>query len=339
MKKVRYIYRKYLTQYDLDSDLFNKWDINVTDLYPFRKVYIIKDNDRKFILKNINYDKDRIDFVIKALQYIKKSFSNVIFIMKCKDGSLVAEYKNKYYILMELIEGRECSIENPIDIKISSMALAKFHNAGKGIRNVISEYNEYNNNISKMNIRTEELKNIKNMVSKFTYKDYFDKYIEENIDYIIESTEKCIERLNRIDMDGLRNQKGTIVLCHNDLAYHNILIKGDSPYFVDFEYSEINYRVKDIAQLIGKSIKNIDYDIETYKNIINSYESVSKLSDIEKSYLSVLLSYPSDIVELIVNYYYKRKDWSQDVFFALLDSKSIQEKSRQEFLKSIENIY
>ena len=35
LNKVRYMYRKYLTEYDLDTKLFDLWGIDVDDLYPY----------------------------------------------------------------------------------------------------------------------------------------------------------------------------------------------------------------------------------------------------------------------------------------------------------------
>lgn len=339
MKKVRYIYRKYLTRYDLDVELFNKWDINVTDLYPFRKIYIIKDKNKKYILKKINYCKEKMDFLADSLEYIKKSFKNVIFIKPCKDGRLTAEYKNKYYILMELIEGRECSLENPLDIKVSSEALADFHKAGRGIQNEISQYHQYDKNIDILCEKKDEMISIKNIISNYRYKDDFDKYTEKNIDNLIDQIESCINRLKGLDKEMMDNGEETIAFCHNDLAYHNILIKGDVPYFVDFEYSDINYKVRDVYQFIMKSIKGMEYDTDICKNIISSYENHFKLLDVEKEYIVSMMSYPNDIIELITNYYYKRKDWSSEIFYELLKSKVIQEENRKEFLRTKQNIF
>ena len=72
-----------------------------------------------------------------------------------------------------------------------------------------------------------------------------------------------------------------------------------------------------------------------YKTIIDNYEEISPLLDEEKHLLKVLLSYPNDIIELIFNYYYKKKDWSEEAFNSVMNLKLSQENSRKEFIDKL----
>ena len=336
LNKVRYMYRKYLTEYDLDTKLFDLWGIDVDDLYPLRKVFIIRSGKDKYILKNIDYDKKRYSFINNSIDYVRRNYSFLMSNKKSVSGRTVEEYNGKYYVLVNLIEGRECSVENPMDLMIASKGLAQFHKAGAGIEYVSDKSDvDYKNIAHKFTERINMLTSIKNMVDIYKFKNYFDEKFCDNVDSCIQTMKRCIECITRIDMDKINNNRDSIVFCHNDLAYHNILIKDEKAYFIDFDYSNINYRVNDIAQFINKSIKNSDYDIKMYKTIIDNYEEISPLLDEEKHLLKVLLSYPNDIIELIFNYYYKKKDWSEEAFNSVMNLKLSQENSRKEFIDKL----
>lgn len=47
-------------------------------------------------------------------------------------GEVYTIYKGEMYCVMDLIDGRECQFSNPLDLKISSVALAQMHKASKG---------------------------------------------------------------------------------------------------------------------------------------------------------------------------------------------------------------
>lgn len=336
LNKVRYMYRKYLTEYDLDTKLFDLWGIDVDDLYPLRKVFIIRSGDNKYILKNIDYDKRRYSFINDAVDYVRNNYSYLVSNKKSVSGRTVEQYNGKYYVLINLIEGRECSVENPMDLMIASKGLAEFHKAGSGIEFVSDQsYVDYRNITECFTDRINMLLRIKDMVSLYKYKNYFDEKFYDNVDSYVENIKRCISGINNIDMNKINNNRDSVVLCHNDLAYHNILIKDEKSYFIDFDYSRINYRVSDIAQFINKSIKNSDYDIKMYKTIMDNYEEVSPLLDEEKQLLKVLLNYPNDIVELMINYYYKKKDWSEEAFNSVMNLKLSQENSRKEFIDKL----
>ncbi|WDC85016.1 hypothetical protein PL321_05645 [Caloramator sp. mosi_1] len=55
------------------------------------------------------------------------------------------EYQGGIYVVLDLIEGRECIYENPVDLIGASRALARLHSASEGIR-----VKEIRNNLYKM---------------------------------------------------------------------------------------------------------------------------------------------------------------------------------------------
>lgn len=335
MNKVRYIYREYLAEYDLDIRLFDIWGLKIEDLYPLRKVFIINSSEKKYILKRVNYTKEFNEFLNDSLEYIRKKFNYILEIEKTKDGKYIAEYAGKCYVLINLIEGRECSVENPIDLQLATRGIANLHRAGIGIKDKVSkQFQTFNQVINLCSNNIAELERLKLQVLNYEYRDEFDTRFLGEVNYIINELKICDSMIQAVDLKRINQNMEAIVLCHNDLAYHNILIKDQEAYFIDFDYCSVDYRVKDIAEFIVKSIKSTDYDKEMYGIIIDEYEAINRLDEEEKKLLRVFLRYPKEIVELIINYYYKRKNWTQETFISLMDTKIEQEKEKVQFWNS-----
>ena len=111
-------------------------------------------------------------------------------------------------------------------------------------------------------------------------------------------------------------------LCHNDLAHHNFIIDNDNVNIIDFDYCNIDLRIKDIYIFINKVIKNLVYEKEAIDSILEAYEKPSdKIDSQEREILNALICYPYDFVEIIKLYYYKQKSWEQEVFIGRLKNK------------------
>ena len=57
------IEKEYLTSYDLSADFFRELGVNVIDIVPLRKVFVLKTTEGNKILKKMNCDVDRINFI------------------------------------------------------------------------------------------------------------------------------------------------------------------------------------------------------------------------------------------------------------------------------------
>ena len=157
-----------------------------------------------------------------------------------------------------------------------------------------------------------------------------------NIDKYNSEINSCIEKLNNSEYLKLRIDNSKVSLCHNDLAYHNFLINNDEVSILDFDYMTIDLRINDLSDFIIKSIKNVAFDNDKMKLILNSYEKINKLSLEEKNILKILLAFPKDFYTISTDYYNKKKSWNYEVFLNRLVNKMENEKFRYELLKEIE---
>lgn len=325
--------KNYLKKYNLSLDLFDQYDFIVKDIYPIRNVYIIDTNKGKKILKKVDYTLEELKFIEEIINYIKIEFGRIMEFEKNIQGDIYTIYKGEMYCLMDLIDGRECQFSNPLDLKISSVALAKMHNASKGFTTKFNKRVLNGKSIEKFKIQKEEMNFFKKIAYIHKNKNEFDNLFLSEIDYYIDEISKSINILENSHYYDICKENDKISICHHDLAYHNILIKEDEAYFIDFDYAILDLKVNDLCNFITKVIKNFGFDISKANIILNNYSSVYSIADKELEVLYGLLSFPYDFYDISKNYYTKRKDWDDEVFLNRLIKKCNYKEDRKEFLK------
>lgn len=252
-------------------------------------------------------------------------------------GDIYTIYKGEMYCLMDLIDGRECQFSNPLDLKISSVALAQMHKASKGFTTNFNKRVLNGKSIEKFKIQKEEMNFFKKIANIHKNKNEFDDLFLSEIDCYIDEISKSINILENSHYYDICKENDKISICHHDLAYHNILIKEDEAYFIDFDYAILDLKVNDLCNFITKVIKNFAFDINKANIILNSYSSIYSITDKELEVLYGLLSFPYDFYDISKNYYTKRKDWEDEVFLNRLIKKCNYKEDREEFLKNFKD--
>jgi CotS family spore coat protein len=242
---------------------------------------------------------------------------------------------------MDILNGREASFSNPVEINLCAENIALMHKASTGLREYLKD--KYNKDFLDISLKDkiqkayDELIYMKNLVNGYEYKNNFDQLFINNVDKYLAEVKDVQEELVKSSYDALREAGDTIYLCHNDLAYHNFLTKNNEISIIDFDFMTIDLRIMDIGDFILKSIKNAGFDIDKTLNCINGYENISILKREEKELLYILMKFPKDFCTISRDYYYKRKKWDYEVYLNRFETKLNNEEFRYELLKVYEN--
>lgn len=333
MMKSIYSIRQHLAQYDLDTKLFNQFNLEAYEAYPLRSIFIIKTNKGSKILKKINYSKEELMFIENGLKYVENNFPRIMKYVKTKDGKIYTEWGNYLYCIIELIEGRESDFNNPIDVNIATEGLANFHLAGEGFQQNLNIRNNAGKMIDNFKRKLNELKLFKDIVNIKENRNEFDFIFLDNIDHYLEEIEKSIGILKDSNYYKLCSEEDKKVFCHHDLAYHNIIIKNNQAYFIDFDYSIIDLKVHDLCNFIVKTIKNSAFDIKKCNSILETYSNINSIDNRELDVLYGFLTFPQDFYSISKAYYSNTKDWEENVFLNRLKKKVDMEEFRMEFLQ------
>lgn len=337
--KIKYKDAKYLCKYDLNVEFFENLNLNIKDLWPTRNIYVLDTEEGKKILKMINYNKEKINYIVKMLNYVSKSYKNIISYHKFEDGNYFVDWKNNRYIILDLIEGIECNIYNPRDISKVTKALALLHKSSRGISSELSTMERKNSSLGNLEKdfigEKENIYYYKSIVEKRNIKNEFDNIFLENFDYYIERINRAIELLKNSNYKELCDREEAIALCHNDLAYHNILINEEEVYFIDFDFCDVNLKVLDLYSFLSKVLKRNGFDYDSYIDIVGIYKKNIEFSNEEEEILKILLTYPRDFTNIVNNYYGSKKDWSYESYLNKFKEKIAYAKENEILLKKI----
>jgi len=329
---VKYREKKYLSRYDLYVDLFKKFGLKVTDLVPLRNVYLLFTDKGKKILKKVEYSKENLQFIYEAVEYIRRSFNRVISFTKTSEGEIYAIWNGELYCVMDVAEGREAQFSNPIDVSIAVKSIAEMHKASEGYRCNYPEKCMLGRAIDNFNRRLEELRFFKELALLHEYKSGFDEVFLSHVDSYIKEVEESIKFLSSTPYLKLCSEEDKKVICHHDLADHNILINEDKAFFIDFDFAIIDLRVHDLCNFINKAVKNFVFDLEKANSIVEEYSAINHLDKRELDVLKAFLSFPEDFYNISKDYYARRKEWEEETFLDRLMRKLEYKEYRDEFL-------
>lgn len=339
MLETKYRDKKYLSKYDLSVELFNKFNLMVNDVVPIRNVYILSTDKGEKVLKKIDYSIEDLECIHEALLQIKNNFDRVLTFIETNEGKPYTKWNKDIYCVMNLVPGRECDFNNPVDLSIASKGLGELHKASKEVKEFGFKKNVAGKLIDSFKRKLQELELFKSIAIMHEYKTDFDNIFLENLSYHLEEIKESIRLLEASPYNELCKEGKNIVLCHHDLAYHNILINDDKAYFIDFDFAIIDLKIHDICNLMNKAIKNFAFDIDRAEIILKNYTSTNSLDERELKVLYGLLTFPLDFYNVSKDYYTKRKDWEEEVFLNRLIKKISFKEDRREFLEEYkENI-
>lgn len=228
------------------------------------------DNSLSFTAKKLELYKNE-KYFYEYISYFIKDFINIPFCYNVCDNN------RKICIILEDLN----DMNGVFNINL---------NKNKNIlMNVISE-------ISKLHIKNyfKNYDEIPAWMNKTkTMKDYdyysilvnkrFDLFIKNNEDYFSKSMKQLFYKIKN-DYNCMLNASSTypLSLCHGDLKSPNIFYKdSEIPYFLDFQYINLNKGVSDIIFLL---IESVDFDKELYEDVLIYYYNNLIKNNIEYDY-------------------------------------------------------
>ena len=210
----RFSYKEWLSKYNLDITLFDNYDFLVMDVIPLRKVFILVTDKGNKILKKIDYSREDLYFIVYGIDYlINNGFDRIMNFYRNNMGHITTKWKESTYVVMDLIEGRECEYNNPLDINIAIDSLADMHKAAEGIGfcedkdrfrgfKLTDSYKE----------KFKDLEKMKAMALGYENKNEFHKIFLDHVDYFLERMKDSIDALEESSYIELCKDKGNFIL-------------------------------------------------------------------------------------------------------------------------------
>ncbi len=310
----RFSDKGFLSSYDLDIDLFKIYNLNVIDVVPLRKSYIIATDRGNKILKRVDYSLDRLKFINNSVEYlIAQGFDRLVKYDKNIDGHLFTWWKNNVYILRDYLEGEECDYSNELDVSITINTIAEMHRASKGLP---YEYNGKFSSLNKFIIGEKDdvkkLKEYRDSINIYRNKTEFHKLFTSYVDQAIDSLNQGIRLIEEADYQNICHKEEYIAFCYEDLAYQNIVIKNEKGYITDLDEALIDFRVQDLCNLIRRMNREEIKGEDLTKKVIDIYSETNRLNEEELQLLKGMLLIPKNFINISKDYFERRRNFSEE---------------------------
>jgi CotS family spore coat protein len=293
-------------------------------------------------LKKVDKSKEQIMFINEVKKHlVANGYTYIDSFESTKSGLPYSEYDEELYAVTNWLEGRECELENPIELKKAICVLAQLHKTMNGFRCSSSLDKSINPkiNLGKWPMDFEKKINEMTRLRKEARKSntIFDTLYKENFDYYMDMAKRALEMLKNSSYDELvKSAETENGFCHKDFTYHNIIIgENSNTYVIDFDYCCFELRIYDIASFIMRNMRRCNWDVDTAKYILEEYNKINPLSDEEYEVMKVLFIFPQKYWR-VANRYYNKKHKHVDLnLYNKLCEEIMQKEFKDEFLKKI----
>ncbi len=321
----------------LDQVLAN-YDINVSrimvETYKNKKgVWWIETGQDRKILKKMPMSKDRLLFVLSAVEHLLANGVNIPKIIKTKAGGLFVEIGEANFLLSEAITAKPPGYNVPSELAMIMRGMAGFHAASRGYKPPAEAKIRTHLGIwpKTYQERINDLESFKEKAVQNETAAFDAAYLAE-CDFFIKQAQKCLADLANSQYSELvKTSAQNVNLCHQDFAAGNLGLAGkDCLYVFDTDGITYDLAARDIRKICNKVMKKRGlWDFNLFKTMLQAYHSVNPLSPGEYEVLLTDIRFPHLFYGIASKYYQNReKEWPEQKYLQRLQQMIKTEKSK-----------
>jgi CotS family spore coat protein len=330
--------------------VLENYDVKVKDIknenYKVKKgVWWIQTNEGYKILKKNSIPKEKLDFIIAAIEYLCSRGVHMPEIIKSIDGKKYIELDGANYILNEAIKGENASSKTNEGLKKIIKTLAQFHKASvgfkspKGCKPNILLGSWYHKSQKKMN----QLKEFYEQEKKQNKHNEFGQIIIDVFPDFLEKMKSALADDNKLLYDKWVNDiKDVGCLVHQDFIDGNLILTSSNEiYVLDPDSIAIDLPTRDIRKILNKVMKKRGgWDLNETKNIINWYQEINPLELWQWKVLKSTIMYPHLFAGIMSKYYQRRETtWSESKYVDKLKKTIKIEKSKDDIINNFDKLF
>ena len=279
---------------------------------------------------------ERLDFMSEVLETAhKKGVYNIEQLFCNKEGALLSEdFEHTSYLVKSYFPGKECDLSNMRECCGAMEALAHLHMGLKGTK---SDLNVVQLPFLREAVKhNKELQRVRKFLKDKSQKTEFELFLLRHYDFFFDMAKNVTGELKQEDLETwLSEIRENKWICHGDFEHHNILMDGHSCYMIIFERMVVDNPIRDIYLFIRKLLEKNQWNPRLYRELIDSYQRVRKLSESDMIQLKYRFCYPEKFWKIVNFYYNNSKAWMSYKNSEKLQKLLEQENCRQEFLREI----
>lgn len=322
---------------DYDLTVLEQYPIEVNSVRKVRGAVLCDTDSGLLLLKEAALSQTRI-MALNEIHRILKEQQNM------ESDTLVANKEGEYisasgdgrkYYLKTWFPGRECDVRKTGEILEASRNLAKLHRAmrlpayGKALLpdDLPKEWGRHN----------RELKKVRAFIRKKTIKGEFETAFLRYFDSMYEVAVSVEKQLGASVYGRLKKEaeeKGCMT--HGEYNYHNLIITPQGQMrTVNFERMCTDIQAADFYYFLRKVMEKHQWNEKLGAEMLRAYSAVNPLSEGEKEYISLRLSYPEKFWKCANMYYNTNKAWISSKSVEKLRLSIEQAEVKKRFLEQI----
>ena len=322
---------------DYDLTVLDQYPIEVKEVRKVRGAMLCETEEGPLLLCEASLSQARVLVLEKIHSAMKEQgqMETDELIMN-KDGSYISvtEDGTKYY-LKKWFRGKECDVRKTGELLEAAKNLAKLHrilrfpevSSGFPASDLAEEFGKHN----------RELKKVRTFIRKKTVKGEFETKFLECFQLMYDVAVSAEQGLLESGYEKIRREaKEQGCLIHGEYNYHNlIVIAGGEIRVVNFEHFCTDIQAADLYYFLRKVMEKHQWNSKLGAEIMRAYTAVNPLSEEEKKYLALRLSYPEKFWKCANTYYNSNKAWISTKSVEKLRVSIEQTEMKKRFLEQI----
>lgn len=269
----------------------------------YRSVYFISDSQGQYVVKPLKTGAIR-SFLIGEFLNEANQFPFTPGLLATTNGRNYQWSRGNRYLVTELIEGDEADYLQTKDLQAAVRTMAAFHSFSKKLTDTSPKWSFFN-----FDPKTEWLKYLTEMtvcrkLASCLDDDWSKRYLRLWGSFY----EQACEAIEGYDAVQNRSWK---CLCYHDWAFHNLIIREDKAFLIDFDYMLLDHATHDKANLISRYLRLYSWDYQYLLKILWNFDRFYPWKHKELNLLRVYLTFPYDFWILGRQYFIEKLPWSQ----------------------------
>ena len=124
-------------------------------------------------------------------------------------------------------------------------------------------------------------------------------------------------------------------VCHGEPDYHHILIGNGYTAVTEFNQMHLGVQMEDLYYFLRKIMEKHDWNERLGRQVMESYERVLPVSEVERQVLYYLFLYPEKYWKQINFYYNANKAWVPAKSTEKIKKLEAQQEARESFIQTV----
>lgn len=290
---------KKLRDFDIDVRALEQWDLEIENIEPKGKVFLLETDVGAKCLKVMNKSYEEMEAGFLILEHLaQRDFKNIPRYIRTRYGEPFVKEEKSYYCISDWIHGRDLNWNQKDDLVGGAIQLANLHQASRNFHLPHESLNSpgYENWAEKFQSIIEKMEQIR---SKVNLTSSFLKSHEIMLS-------RAIVAGNILENSGYKmfrkQAEQDYCFCHGAYNEHHIIIgPSEKFYLTGFDEWIRDMRVLDLAKYIFFAALVNDWNYQVATLIIENYHRKFPLYLAELEFLQAYLCFPFQYWQILKN--------------------------------------